>query len=701
MAVARTEDFSRKLLIRLFALTLVLSLAALGTFSYAAIGAFEREMLPEIHRKAALVGRTVRNDVVRAVGYGVPFDGLVGMGEFLGDVLAANPDVRYLVLADAGGTVLYAGGADRDEAVRMIAGKAAETTDPGDAEPRRLAGFFDTALPIAIDGGVRGVLHVGIADDLVRRRLAAIGYDAVTVLLVTLLVTFEFLFNVVMVYVVGPIRRIEELLGRGRDGDLAWRVPQQGSDEVGRFGRAFNGLVRRVNELYHDLVQDAEEAEAAQIDPSVVARIRAVMDDLGRRYRLAGEKVREMANPNSMLRIRIPFFLFMLAEELTRPFLPVFIRGLHQPDLGLTPQMTVGLPISVFMLSIAVVTPWAATWTDRFGVRKVFLMGAVPSVAGFIGSAFADSVLDLLVWRSLCGLGYAITYIACQSYVAENSRAESRVSGMAFIMGAVFAAAICGPSLGGILADRVGFSATFAVSGGLVLLASVMINRFLAESPAAAAVERPAPTVSPGVRRLLRNPRFLALAVFAAVPAKIILTGVLFYLVPLYLTELGDNQSSIGRVLMVYGLMNVAIMPLAARFANRLTNLPSLVGLGAVISGAGAMSVLAADDTWLVLLAVTVVGVGHAVSIAPQLVLVQIVCERVDPTISRTKALGAFRLIERFGNVIGPFLVAGLLSAFDYSRAMAYTGMLVAACGVIFLILSARSEPRPVQEAIP
>ncbi|MEO5375890.1 MAG: MFS transporter [Alphaproteobacteria bacterium] len=695
----RTDTFSRTLLIRLFALTLVLLLAALGTFSYAAIGAFERQMLPEIHRKATLVGHTVRNDIVRVVGYGIPIAEMIGMGEYLGDVLTANPDVRYLLLTDMEGTVLHGGGSDQEEARRLIGRPPAGAADLKEDEPHRLDKYLDTSVPIVIDGTPRGVLHVGVADDLVRRRLAAIVYDAVTVLLVTLLVTFEFLSIVVMVHVVGPIRRIEELLQRGARGDFTWRIPDHGGgDEFSRFGRAFNGMVRRLNEHYQDVAEEAEETRAAQIDAGIVARIQAVRDGLGRRYRLVGEAVREMVNPNALLRIRIPFFLFILAEELTRPFLPVFIRSLQQPALGLTPQMVLGLPISAFMLSIAVITPFAAGWTDRFGVRRVFLMGAVPSVAGFIGSALAVSVLDLMVWRSLCGIGYAVIYIACQSYVAENAKAESRVSGMAFIMGAVFAAAICGPSLGGIMADRIGFSTTFAVSAVLVLLAAIMINSSIAGA-GTTRPPRPAAASRPALRILMRAPRFLALTVFAAVPAKIILTGVLFYLVPLYLTELGDTQSSIGRVMMVYGLMNVVIMPVAARFANRLTNLPSLVGVGAIISGAGAMAVLAADNTWMVALAVTMVGLGHAISIAPQLVLVQIVCEDVDPTITRSTALGAFRLVERFGNIIGPFLVAGLLSLFGYSRAMAYTGALVAVGGMIFLAISALAASRKAEDA--
>ena len=48
-------------------------------------------------------------------------------------------------------------------------------------------------------------------------------------------------------------------------------------------------------------------------------------------------------------------------------------------------------------------------------------------------------------------------------------------------------------------------------------------------------------------------------------PAKIILTGFLYYLAPMYLAHLGNSQSATGRIMMLYGLMMVLMTPLAAR----------------------------------------------------------------------------------------------------------------------------------------
>ena len=60
------------------------------------------------------------------------------------------------------------------------------------------------------------------------------------------------------------------------------------------------------------------------------------------------------------------------------------------------------------------------------------------------------------------------------------------------------------------------------------------------------------------------NRRFMTLTGLAAMPAKMILTGVCFYLVPLYIVSIGNTSAMAGRMLMVYAVMMVVIVPLAA-----------------------------------------------------------------------------------------------------------------------------------------
>lgn len=72
---------------------------------------------------------------------------------------------------------------------------------------------------------------------------------------------------------------------------------------------------------------------------------------------------------NVLARVRAPLFLFMLAEELTRAFLPGFARQFADPQGADSADLLAGLPIVVFMLMVALGQPILATWCDRVGPR--------------------------------------------------------------------------------------------------------------------------------------------------------------------------------------------------------------------------------------------------------------------------------------------------------------------------------------------
>ena len=123
---------------------------------------------------------------------------------------------------------------------------------------------------------------------------------------------------------------------------------------------------------------------------------------------------------------------------------------------------------------------------------------------------------------------------------------------------------MCGTAIGAILADWLGYKPVFLISTFFSLLAGLlgwsMLNTELPVSEAtksAKAVSR-----SP-VAILARNSQFVLIVLFCAIPAKVILTGVLYLFVPIYLASLDASESEIGRVMMVYSVIIIPISPLA------------------------------------------------------------------------------------------------------------------------------------------
>ena len=388
--------------------------------------------------------------------------------------------------------------------------------------------------------------------------------------------------------------------------------------------------------------------------------------------------------------IRLPLFLFVAAEEMSRSFLPLYARELYAPLPGLPAEIAVGLPIVAFMAVVALGQPAAGTWSERLGRRASFLLGAAVAALGLFGSSFGETLWHLLAARVATGLGYGLVFVACQGHVVDQAAPERRAQAMSVFVGAIMAAAICGPAIGGVLADRLGFRPTLAISAMLAAVSAVFVLRGLGEQQRA--VRAAAPRLRDAVAAL-KNARFLALSLAAAVPAKIILTGFVFYLAPLRLAELGASPAMTGRTLMLYGVLMLILGPLAARLADRWRERSAFVIAGGLLSGLAALAPLSADPLLGVIGAIAALGVAQALSISAQLALVSEVAEAECRTAGQGAVFGLFRLIERTGSAAGPFVAGALLMRFGHDGAAVGLGAVAAVGAALFamvLLLGAR-----------
>jgi MFS family permease len=447
-------------------------------------------------------------------------------------------------------------------------------------------------------------------------------------------------------------------------------------------------------------VQEIDQARRrpAHERPPAMDGVRAGMLALARQYRFgqAAEPALERADDSHLAKVRAPLFAFILAEELTRPFLPGYVKDLLVPIPGLTPEMVVGLPIVLFMLIVALGQPWLAAYAERVGNRRAMTTGAVVAACGFAASAMAASVLDLLLWRALCALGYGMVFVAAQSHVLEFSNSRNRARSFAVFIGAIMVATVCGPSIGGILADNIGERLTLWVAA-LIALGSTAAMRLIPETRSRDAAGSAKLPQWRDVVSLLLNRRFMTVTGLAAVPAKILLTGTCFYLVPLFLLSIGSTQSVAGRVLMTYGVVMVLLSPLAASLATTRQRMQWLVAAGLLVSGAGGLLLLIGEHVLWVFGAVLLVGLGQALSMAAQSALVREHCEQEIAAFGEPAVYGVYRLLERLGNALGPLVAATLVVAVGYRSSFVVTGAAVLACGLAFLLLTAVSHTRALR----
>ena len=695
--------YLRGIYLRLAGVVTLVVFAALLVNAYLSQRAFETALAPQMAAKVASVGASMRALVSKAVDSGVEFDQLFGVTASFDEIKEDSPEITSFALTDTKGSVRHhKGPAPRGSEAYFSSAPVLALLGTPEATPphRRVGDQYIVSMPIANGETALGLLHMGVDVRFFDELVLDMMFDVVVVLVVSLFFTLELLHFIAGAKLESSLRELGATFERGASGNFATKRRERGEQAFGSLLQLMDATLARVNNAYGAL---ARELEASRRGPAHerapgLAQSQAGLQALAQRYQFGvGQPVR--ADRESQLsKVRAPLFVFILAEELTRSFLPGYVTELLVPVPGLSSQIVVGLPIALFMLIVAVGQPFMGVYAEKVGTRRAMLMGAALAAIGFVATALAHSVLDLLLWRSLCAVGYAAVFVAAQSYVLDHATPATRARSFALFVGAIMAATVCGPSIGGILADNIGLRPTFILAALLAAGSMLVIQQLpqtADETPEHVAVRLP--TLAE-IGSLLMNRRFMLVTGLAAMPAKILLTGVCFYLIPLYVVSVGSTQAMAGRILMTYAVVMVVLAPVTAGLAVNRSRMHALVAGGLAVSGLGGMLMLAGGGVGWVFLAVTLVGLGQSMSISAQSALVSEHCAPEIARLGEGVVYGVYRLLERLGNAAGPLIAALLLMHFDHRTGFVAIGAGVLLCGVAFA-LATRSGPKPALAA--
>lgn len=616
-------------------------IAAIGAYALIAEHLFRAQLVPELDAAAQSVGRSTAALIVRAVDAGVPYNRLTRVGDVLASTLKAHPELSGIAV-DAGNGALH----------------AQAGTIP--AEPYR------AATPIVVRGHQAGTITLGIDSRTIDGTLRDLVLDLAAILIVALFLAAE-LFQLAAGTNIGrrlvePTLALERALAGTFDMTAAAVDPRIAALHV-RSAEIERALALRF-------------ARRAQIGRASVAAATAALRAVRERFRFE----REVARADAGLRaVRAPLFVFMLAEAMTRPFMPLVATALPRPG-WIGAAAAASAPLTVFLLVVALAQPFVLPWSHRIGRRPALIAGAALGALAFAVAAAAPSLAVLIAARALGGLGYGIVFAAAQGYVLDRAPAGERAAGLAMFVGAIMVAELCGPSVGGLLAERAGNSVAFVVCACLALIAAVLAMARLAPVAGDPKAEWFAWR---DLRALVVSPRLGALLFAAAVPQKIALTGLAFFIVPVGSAALGQRPATAGLLLMVYAVLMVLLTGPAAALADRFDKRRTFVGAGLVLSGvAGLLPLLLPSLAGLIVMVVAL-GLGQALGIASQSALVGELAPR-GTVADDNRVYAVFRLVERLGNAFGPPVAAFVLTRAGYPTAAAALGGLLLACSLCF-----------------
>ena len=392
--------------------------------------------------------------------------------------------------------------------------------------------------------------------------------------------------------------------------------------------------------------------------------------------------------------IRPAMFLFLFGVDLSSAFIPLHMENLAQPLLGLPKDVVMGLPISAMFFCVSITIVIAGIWLDRRGWHEPFLVGMSIAVCAKIYAWQAPSAIHFIAAMGLVGLGYGLTLMASQGFIIAHADDSNKARGFAYVAAGTYAGGICGTAAGAMLAERIGYASVFMLSAVMVFLALgytlSALRTAIGQSKLHSSSEAQKRSVSAVTWwhywQFLSNRYVLALVFLSSLPSAIAVIGFLNFFGPVYLNRHGYSDSTIGAVLIIYGICMVYLGPMISKYIDASDDKRYFVIIGCVIGGCAFLPFYVLSGFIATVIAVFLLGVSSCFVLASQTTYALTL--DVTKQLGQGRAIGIFRASSRIGQMLGPMLFGTLIVATDINVGVGYFGIAYLITAALFVLMT-------------
>ncbi|MEU4810813.1 MFS transporter [Nocardia fluminea] len=373
-------------------------------------------------------------------------------------------------------------------------------------------------------------------------------------------------------------------------------------------------------------------------------------------------------------------FVIALGFGLVAPVLPQYAREF---GVGIAAASAI---VSAFALMRLLFAPASGRLVQKLGERRVYLAGIVIVAVSTGACALAQTYWQLLVLRSLGGIGSTMFTVSSMALIIRVSppAARGRVSGVystSFLIGSLL-----GPLVGSSLAGF-GLRAPFLIYMVALLVVCVIVFAGLRESPVLAPEDGAKP-VEFTFRQGWAEPAYRAV-LLSSFAGGIAVFGVRMAFVPLLVVEtLHQEVAMAGVALTVFAAGNAAVLFASGRLSDRLGRKPFLIA-GSVICALGTGALGYAPSLPWFFAASFVAGLGSGMfSPVQQAALADVIGSRARGG----PVLAAFQMSADLGTVLGPIVIGWLAERTSFGVGMVVTGAVLAVSAAVWVF-----TPEPAQ----
>jgi EmrB/QacA subfamily drug resistance transporter len=192
---------------------------------------------------------------------------------------------------------------------------------------------------------------------------------------------------------------------------------------------------------------------------------------------------------NVALLVAACFFMENLDGTIVTTAAPKMGAALH------VSPTSIGLVITAYLVTLAVLIPLSGWMVERYGARPVFLTAIVVFTVASLGCAAAQNLTELVAMRVLQGAGGAMMVPVGRAAVLARTEKPQLLRVMSFIVWPALLAPVIAPLLGGVITTYASWPWLFLINVPLGIVAFAFAWRLIDGGPA----DRQRPLDWPGV----------------------------------------------------------------------------------------------------------------------------------------------------------------------------------------------------------
>lgn len=384
----------------------------------------------------------------------------------------------------------------------------------------------------------------------------------------------------------------------------------------------------------------------------------------------------------------------VLMEALMAPILPQYLTEIAINNGGT--EAWSSYFFTLYFVGFASSLLPASRLVELFDIRRVLATGIILSSLGCVLLASNSHLSMVLIARFISGVGQAVIFISAQGYILRFSDKSNKTQAAGIIVFCFNAGFISGAAIGALLADTLGVQGIFMMSafvGVFMFLFSLVLPSMRVKNKEQGSLFNNMKLMMQDSVQLIRIPSFIRTMLFVGIPTKMVLTGVVFFAVPILLSQKGVSKESIGQVMMAYAFSVLFISGKISPLIDKLGSSKWALCLGNMIAAIALLILGSAfsmiESTYFVTVATVsmlVMGISHGLINAP---VVTYVVGSVEGT-SASSVAATYRFLERIGHVLGAVVVGQLLTLYGQKNTFWLLGVFFCFAGIV-MWLSDRS----------